>query len=70
MCECELASKEKTKRCIRAYTTYLNAIKHEHEQSFLQDDIDSPSSPEDLQLAIAAEIEIVEDQLRELHKRT
>lgn len=65
MCNCQ-QSKEQRERLKRAYNVYLKALKQEHEHSFLQDEIDGPMSMQDLQLALDAEIEIVEDLLRNI----
>jgi hypothetical protein len=59
-------SEQKRKRAIRAYQSYLNAIRLSHEQSFLQVDIEEVSSAIDRQISINSEIEIVEDIIQVL----
>lgn len=42
-------------------------LSHEHEQSFIQDEFDTHyNTPEELQLAIDARREIIEDLIRQL----
>jgi hypothetical protein len=62
---CKL-SEAKRLRAIRAYQTYLNALKAAHEDSFQMDDMDAGCSVQQLQLATNVEIEITEDIINEL----
>jgi hypothetical protein len=63
MCNCNHSTPAKRAREIRAYTAYLDAIEA-GDRSFITE----PESldPADLALEITAEIEIVEDYLRQL----
>jgi hypothetical protein len=56
-------------RAIRAYQTYLQAVKLSHDASFLQDDIGPGCSILDNQLSLYSEIEIVEDILMNLQNK-
>jgi hypothetical protein len=64
---CKL-SESKRLRALRAYQTYLNAVKLSHEQSFLQEDIEVGCSIQELQLSRNLEIEIVEDIILDLQR--
>ncbi len=48
------------------YWTYLQRLQNEHEHSFLLDDTDTSVDSTDIQLTIAAEIEIVEDLINQI----
>jgi hypothetical protein len=50
------------KRDLRAYQTYLNALRLEHESSFIDEN-------QDAQLALNAEIETVEEHIEELKRQ-
>ena len=53
---------EMKKRDLRAYQTYLNALRLEHESSFIDEN-------QDAQLALNAEIETVEEHIEELKRQ-
>jgi hypothetical protein len=65
MCDCKI-SEAKRLRSIRAYQSYLNALRYAHESSFIQDDSDIGPDSQNIQLSVHIEIEIVEDVINQL----